>query len=399
VTQRPDYDTARERAGFSWSVGGSQGALRELTGTPIRAFNLEPDACVEAYRRGRPMLREMFGEDVSLPGLTTPAVSYGHVNALGSELLFPEGGEVAHTHIYDSLEEGLRALDEPVDFARAGLAPFYLDFRARMQQAFPGEAVGFSFGLEGPITTAYEVRGEGFFTDALDDPPLARRFLDRLTHSILDFHAFLCRVLGNPTINPHGAGMCDDIASFIPPWLWPELVLPAWEQYYSGMTTGTRTAHVEDLRAQQLPYLEEAKLSYYDPSISPRLHPGIIAAHCRVPFCWRLGCFHYREMSRRDVEDFVFQAAADAASSVTTVVAETMCSDQGVAKVHAFVRAAREAKRLLDDGCPREELGQRVSEEGRATLWEGWCGFCGPRSTRGGAHRAAPPAAEVPDRI
>ena len=56
-----DYETARREAGFTWSVGGSQGALRAVTGVPIREFNLDPSACAEAYRRGRPLLREMFG--------------------------------------------------------------------------------------------------------------------------------------------------------------------------------------------------------------------------------------------------------------------------------------------------------------------------------------------------
>lgn len=384
MTSTPDYETARDEAGFSWTASSSQGALREITDTPIREFNLDPDACIEAYRRGRPMIREMFGEDVRLPGVATPAISYGHVNGLGSELLFPEGGEVAHTHIYESLGEAIEGLRDPVDFAAAGMAPFYLEFRERMQQAFPRESVGFSFGLEGPITTAYEVRGEGFFTDILDDLPLAREFMRSLVSSILEFHRFLCSVGDRPVINPNGASMCDDLSSFIPPRLFRDIVIPSWDQYYSGMTTGRRTAHVEDLRAEQLPFLEEIGLSWYDPSISPKLNPQIIAAHCRVPFAWRMGSFHYREMSCRDVEDFVFQAAADGASAVTTNVAETMCNEEGIAKVHAFVRAGKEAKRLVAEGCSREEIGQRVSREGQETLWDAWCGFASSLSSRGG---------------
>ena len=383
MPSRPDYPTARAEAGFTWSVGSSQGALRELTQTPIREFNLDPDACIEAYRRGRPMIREMFGEDVGMVGLATPAVSYGHVNGLGSELLFPEGGEVAQTHIYGSLEEGLRALREPVDFATAGMAPFYLQFRERMQEAFPDEPIGFSFGLEGPITTAYEVRGEGFFIDIFDDPPLAREFLHALTESILEFHHFLCSVRDAPPISPHGAGMCDDLASFIPARMFGEMVLPYWEQYYTGMTTGTRSAHVEDLRAEQLPFLEDIGLTRFDPSISAKLTPPIIAQHCRVPFLWRLGSFHYRDMSCRDVEDFVFQSAADGANGVITYASDPLCNDDGVAKIHAFIRAAKEAKRLLDEGCPREELADRVSAEGKQKLWEGWCGYAGARTREG----------------
>jgi hypothetical protein len=386
MTTRPDYTTARREAGFHWSVDSAQGALREITGTPIREFNLNPEACIEAYRRGRPLIRDMFGEDVGLPGLGTPAVSYGHVNCLGSELLFPEGGEVAHTHIYGSLEEGLRALAEPVDFGTAGRAPFFLDFRAHMQRAFPGESVHFSFGSEGPITSAYELRGEGFFTDVLDDPPLARRFLRAVVDSVLDFHRWTCSLEGAEPISPHGAGLCDDLSSLIPPRLWRDFVVASWGQYFDGMTTGSRYAHVENLTRDHLPYLEEAGLAHYDPSISPKLTPRLVAEHCRVPFLWRLESFHCREMSVPEVEDFVYQAVADGANAVTLSVAETMCNPERATQVQAFIRAGKEAKRLFDEGVSRAEIGERVSPEGRQKLWECWCGYAGPKSSRGG-HR------------
>lgn len=385
MTARPDYRTARKQAGFTWFVGGSQEALRKLTGVPIREFNLKPEACIEAYRRGRPLLREMFGPDVAMPGLSTPAVSYGHANCLGAELLFPEGGEVGHTHIYSSLEEGIQRLREPIDWATAGMAPFYLRFRERLAEAFPNENVGFSFGAEGPITTAYELRGEGFFTDLFDDISLVKEFLRAVTHSIISFNRFHMAANNTRMPNPRGGGLCDDLASFIPPRMMREIVLPFWEQFYRGITTGARYAHVEDLRVEQLFCLEEIGLSRFDPSISPRLTPRMLAEHTRVPFDWRLGSFHYREMTEQDVEDFVFQSAADGASGLVTYVAETMCNEETVPKVHAFIRAAKEAKQLLDDGCPREELGQKVSPEGRAKLWDQWCGFLSERSSRGGA--------------
>lgn len=385
---RPDYATAREKAGFGWYVSGSQGALRELTGVPIREFNLNPEACIETFRRGRPLLREMFGPDVGVPGVSTPAVSYGHVNGLGSELIFPEGGEVAHTHIYGSLEEGIRKLREPVRWAEAGMAPFFLEFRERLREAFAGEPVGLSFGAEGPITTAYELRGEGFFTDVMDDPPLAKEFLTATVDSTLDYYRWLASLDGRDPVNPNGGGMCDDLASFIPARLFGEMVVPFWDQYYNGMTTGRRGAHVEDLRAEQLPFLEEIGLSSFDPSISPKLNPKILRDHCRVPFQWRLGCFHYREMDCREVEDFVYQAAADGASGVHTVVAETMCTSAGVEKVHAFIRAAKETKRLLGEGATREEIGGLVSPAGKEKLWDGWCGYLGPKSSRSGKSNA-----------
>jgi len=191
--QKPDYDVLREEAGFSWQVGTTVYALLGLTGTPLGEYNLKPEACVEMYRKGWDLFRGVYpdAETFALPRVSTPSVSYGHANGLGAELLFPEHGEVAHTHIYASLEEGIEALKQPVDFASAGMAPFYLEYKAHLQKAFPEQQIGFGYGLEGPLTTAYELRGDGIFYDLMDEPELAGRFLALVTASIHEFWRFL----------------------------------------------------------------------------------------------------------------------------------------------------------------------------------------------------------------
>lgn len=369
---RPDYETARRDAGFRWNVGSSQAALRAVTGIPIREFNLNPDACIEAYRRGQPILDEMFGPDVAPVAPATPHVSYGHVNGLGSELIFPEGGEVAHTHIYSSLEEGIEALRRPVDFATAGMAPFFIDYLHRMEKAFPGEKVGFTYGLEGPITTAWELRGHDFFTDIFDQPEATREFLDLVVRSIVDFHRFRCTVTGAQPVSPTGGGMCDDVASNVPPRLFPELVIPAWDAFYRGMTTGRRSAHVEDLRAAQLPFLEDIGLSYFDPSISHRLNPPIIRDACRVPFGWRLGAFHYLDLTVDEVRDFVFKAVADGACAVFTYVEGLLVQEPQRSKVFAFIEAAKQVEKALGEGATPADIAGFVSDEGKAKFWEHW---------------------------
>ena len=280
---------------------------------------------------------------MALPALSTPAISYGHINGLGCELRFPEGGEVAPLPCYSSLEEGLDRLKESVDFAKQGLAPFYLRFKQEMEKAFPEETVHFSYGLEGPVTTGYLLRGQDFLTDLMDRPQKSAEFLESVTRSILDFHAFRCSLRGSPTRNATGAGLCDDCASMVPPRLWDSLVFPHWSAYYQGMTTGKRSAHVEDLRPAQLPLLEKAGLWQYDPSISPQLTPEIIRDRCRIPFAWRLGSFHYRDMSPDDVQEFVFRAKAAQASRVFTIVAGPLCQPDAVRKVLAFIEACKEA--------------------------------------------------------
>ena len=87
---------------------------------------------------------------------------------------------------------------------------------------------------------------------------------------------------------------------------------------------------------------------------------------------------------QQEVEDFVFIAAADGASGVSLTLAETICDEVSVAKARAFMRAGAETKAFLEAGGGREELRQRASAAGREKLWDGWCGFLGPHSPRGG---------------
>ena len=368
----PDYAALRERTPFRWYVGSSAYALMALAGTSFGEYNLHPDACIEMYRKGRPLLRELYPDPaIPLPGLATPAVSYGHVNGLGCEIRFPEDGELCHVPLYGSLEEGLAALRQPVDFATAGLAPFYLDYKRRLEAAFPGERVGFSYGLEGPITTAYELRGQDFLLDLMDRPELAAEFLAAATASINEFWPFYAAANGIPS-RAGSAGMCDDVASMVPARLFPELVLPFWEQFYQARTDGTRTAHVEDLRPEQLPFLESIGLSFFDPSISAHLSPPLIRDYCRVPFGWRLGSFHYLTMTAEEVRDWVYQAVADGASSVFTHIEAIMCRPEQVSKVNAFVAAAREVAAKLAAGATRADLGREVSPAGRRRFWDHW---------------------------
>jgi hypothetical protein len=361
----PDYDTARQKAGFKWHVSVGVSACRELAGVPIRDFYLDPTACIEVYRTGRARARKLFGDQVSYAGLATPPVSYGHISCLGAGLLFPRGGEVSFRPLYSSLDDGIEALQRPVDWASAGMAPFYLEFREKLKTAFPDEVVSFSFGYEGPITTAWELRGRDFFTDIYDRPDQVHEFLRFATHSIVAYTYFVCAVHGGPKLSPDGAGMADDISSMIRPAMMPEFALPYWEQYYQGRTTGARHAHIEDLRPRQLAFLEQIGLDSYDPSVSPRLNPRIVYTQCRVPFAWRLPGFLYRDMSTRDVEDFVYQAAAEGASSVHTIAEACMCNPEDACKLKAFVSAGERAKDMLGAGVEREKIGELVSPENR----------------------------------
>lgn len=359
--------TAKRRVAampFTWSVTGGIEALSVLAGIRFDRMFTELDAIVSAYRDGGRIAREWFGPDISFGGPRWAGISYGHVNCLGSELIFPEDSEVVHTPVYNSLSDGIRALRRDVDFSRAGLFPFYLDLWAKLKRVFPGQAIPFdAFGAEGPLTTAWLLRGHDFFMDIYDDPPRAKEYLVLVTDSIVKYRKLLARINHSPERDPRGAGIADDGAAMIPPHLWPELVVPHIEQYFTALTSGGRSAHIEDLAPDHLGFLDALRLTSFDPSVSKKLSPSLILARCRVPFTWRFNVIEGASYSPAQTRHWVFAAAAQGAPAVRTDVWRNNCTERGRANILAFVDAARAVQRLLAKGLPRDRLEE---EEGKS---------------------------------
>lgn len=370
---KPDYNNLRDATKFSWFVNASCNALMEVTGIPIKEFNLNPDAGVEVYRKGRPIIKEIFGGDVGVPAPTTPPVSYGHINTLGAELIFPENGEVNHSTLCDSLERGIEILKKPVDFGKTGMVPYYLEYMQKLKQNFPDEKIGFGFGAQGPVTTAYLLRRDSFFYDPYDNPERTMEFLALIAASVVKFKKYFARTLyGESDINPQGCGLCDDCAAMLGPDLWPDFVIPYINYYFENMTTGTRFAHIEDLRPNHLELLEKLYLDFYDPSVSPQINPCIIKNNTRVPFAWRLASFHYPDMNLTDIRDFVFKAAADGAGRVFTYVPENSCCLENIEKVKTFIDAAKQVDSALCRGASRSEIMTWVTRDGMNKFWDNW---------------------------
>ncbi len=352
----PTEQTENSQA-FQWSVSGGIEALSALAGVRFDRMFTDLDAILTAYREGGRRARELFGPDISFGGPRWAGISYGHVNCLGSRLVFPEDSEVAHTPVYASLEDGIRALRRVVDFTRAGMFPFYLELWAQLKRVFPEQAIPFGgFGAEGPVTTAWLLRGHDFFMDVYDDPPRAREYLALVTASVVQYQRLIARLNGQPECNPAGIGLADDGAAMLPPALWPEFVLPFLEAYFTALTSGGRWAHIEDLHAGHLPYLDSLRLADYDPSVSRKLSPALIRAHCRAPFTWRFNEIEGAAYSPAQTRRWVFDAAAQGAPAVRTGVWRNNCTERGRDNILAFRAAARSVQQLLARGCPRARL-------------------------------------------
>jgi hypothetical protein len=361
--QPTNSSPARDRASFpfTWYASCGMTTYAALAGVRLDRLFLDADAIVQAYTIGEPLARALFGAEVQYGDPAWAGISYGHVNCLGSPLRFPYDSEVAHAPIYDSLAEGIRALQRPVDWANAGMMPFYLDLWEKLKRAFPERGIPFGgFGLEGPITTAWELRGHGFFMDLYDDPQRYLDFLHLVTESIVQYHDFICQVNDLPTFSEAGGSLYDDISSLLGPGLWPRFVLPFHEHFFVAQTSGRRHAHIENLTPNHLRYLDDLGLDSFDPSVSPRLRPVDLRDRCQVPFLWRINAMQIRDFSRDQVRRFVFESVGQGASGVFLVISSTMLQPAEVEKVKVFIDAAKQVEALLAEGRPRDRLPEAI---------------------------------------
>jgi hypothetical protein len=348
---------SRSEAPFSWYVTCGMPAYAALAGVPYHLTFFNRDAIIEAYEVGHPLALSLFGPEVrySLPGWS--GISYGHVNCLGSSLIFPVNSDVAHTPIYRSLKEGIHALQLKMDWADAGLMPAYLHLWQQLKQHFPGMDIRFQgFGVEGPVTTAWELRGHSFFTDLYDHPQDTKEFLSLVTESIVDYCIFQRQVNGEPEKPASGIGMVDDISALLHPRHWREYVLPFQQSYFCSQTEGPRHAHIEGLAPAHIPFLDDLKLDSFDPSVSPGLSPQDFTDRCSVPFRWRLNAMHVRDLSVEQVCDFVFDAVTAGASGVFSHVGRIMTTQDAALRLSAFMGAVKHVSKLLESGVPQAEV-------------------------------------------
>ena len=359
--QQGDLLTRRDRYPFTWYVSCGMPLYAALAEVQFDRLFREADAIVEAFAVGKPRARALFGPDVQYAGPAWAGISYGHVNCLGAQLIFPPGSEVSYTPIYGSPDEGIEALQQEVDWASAGQMPFYLDLWEALKARFPDRNVRFGgFGYEGPITTAWELRGHGFFLDVHDHPARCREYMRLVTESIVDYAAFVRSLNGQPAFLDTRIGLYDDVSSLIHPDMWPDVVLPYQDQFFASQTSGPRHAHIENLAPAHLPHLDTLDLDSFDPSVVSQIQPGDVRDRCHVPFLWRLNSMQVRDYTPAQVRRFVFESVADGASGVFCAIARTMVGQEDVAKVHTFIEAARQVEELLADGCPRRELCQHL---------------------------------------
>jgi len=336
---------------FSWYVRGGYLSYTYLTGLKLDQIYKDYPACAKAFKVGRKRVKEVLGPEVIVVPPTCAPILYGHIICLGVPVTFPEDSEPGVRPIYKSIDERISALKKEVDFSKNYLFKHYYGMWQYLKKEFPGESVSFSgFGWEGPITTAVLLSGIDFYMDILDFPEKAKEFLSLTTESIIKFVHFIKKINNEPPVSPISAGLCDDLSSLISPSLWDEFVIPYWEKYYRGLTTGKRNIHVENLNPEHLPFLEKTNISHYDPFVSPALSPKIVKDIVKIPFVWRLLSFDLRDMSKNETREWVYKVFEEWAEAVSYIFEKTSCMDNNPEKVSVFIETFKEIEKGVKNG-------------------------------------------------
>jgi hypothetical protein len=295
---------------FRYYVALSFGVLPRLIGEKLKDMYLRPEVAARCYIEGTKIAREIYGEKVHFPAPAVPPISYIHLTTLGAKLQFPEedGEPNARPAGFSSIDEAIERIEEPVNFAQFEWVKHRQAFAEELGDIL-GRSIAPSLGLEGPITTAALLCGNDFYAELIAEPEKSKRLLRAITNSIIEFTRF---VRGSSEVG-RSHGICDDLSSLISPEMWPEFVLPFWNQIYEAFTNDRRHLHCENLSEQHLPLLNELGLSFFDPSHAPLLRPWMLRKHLQMPWQWRVQSVHVMagfDRIRREMEEAVENGAA-----------------------------------------------------------------------------------------
>lgn len=289
-----------------------------IGGISARDFFLDAEKCAKAWKVANAAIADYFGELLAPRAPMAGPFSYGHMVSIGAPVNIPDEGEPNVTHFADSIDDAIAILknSKGIDFGDNDMARHYKAVNKYLQEEFPEYNIrplaGYSY--ESIITSAELMRGQDFFCDIYDEPEKVHELLTLITESLIDFYIFLN---GKPTAG--GRSIYDDFASLIPPYMWQEFVIPYWNKFFDGVGPCTRRfLHCENVYPEQLRYLKDAKIDFYQPSVSPRLTLENIRENTDVPFDWLLYAFDVVNMSDAQIENWVDTAVKAGVTKVRT---------------------------------------------------------------------------------
>jgi hypothetical protein len=320
-----------------------------IGGITDHQFYTDPELCIQAWRKSKAAIAEYFGDYAQALTLTkaptAPGLSYGHLVCLGAPLKLPAvDGEPNVVPFASDIDEAIEIMKakKNVDFGDNDVFRYYVEMNKALQKAFPEYDIPLTsgYGYEGVITSAVLMRGQDFLCDIYDEPEKAHEFLTLMNESIIEFKKFICRFNGQPERSRY-MWLCDDFASLITPSLWPEFVVPYWNQYFDNLSVpgSRRTVHCENMHPTQLRYLKDVGLAHYQPSVATALTLENVKENTDVPFDWLLYAFNVVKMTDEEIEAWVDKTVEAGVRKVRTQFGRYAWRDGKMDRILAFYKA------------------------------------------------------------
>ncbi|NMA08495.1 MAG: hypothetical protein GX929_05215 [Clostridiales bacterium] len=314
-----------------------------LGGITMKQFYLDADAAVQAWRKQLAFVPETFGDAIPPREPTAAPLSYGHLVCLGCPLRYPEDAEPNVSPAVSSLDDAIALLKDArgMDFSKTAIWKHYAAMSDTIRAAFPQAPKFAGLGMEGPLTSAALLRGQDFYLDLLDEPEKCAEYLSLMTGSIVEYLKQTRRVNGQPEYSAGGVGLCDDLASMVPPSMWDTHVVPFWRQYYRSLTSSKNwSVHCEALYPAHLPYLRKAGIIRYQPSVSPRLTLENVRANTDIPFDWLLYAYRITDMTDAEIAAWQDETLAAGVTSLRTQFGRFAIEAGKLDRISAWVSAA-----------------------------------------------------------
>jgi len=323
-------------SGVRWTLAVPPEVQTEYVGTTLGRYYSEAEVAADTQVHAREQFLSLYGVDLGQPSVPVPA--YVGVASLGAQLVLPEDhppmvanqGRVLPDH-------GAVLALHPATPEESEWLNRYVQMRADMGRLL-GKVPPLGAGQEGPITSAVLLRGDQFFLDVLDAPPVAHHLLGVVTQTYISFVRHARRLNGQA--DSGSTGIADDMAGMLPPTLWPEFVVPYWSRIYEELGPGRRSVHTELLRPPHLPFLRELKIDAYDPGNDQYLDVSdVVSLVPHMDVSWNL--YTVRDMLN-GTPDSIRATYTRAVEAGMRHMMTELCRRTPRENVHAFVQVARE---------------------------------------------------------
>lgn len=310
-----------------------------LAGISEKEFFTEPEKLIKAWKYATDWTLETFKGRLKPRVPSAAPLSYGHLACLGAPIKYSESAEPNVLPATRDIDEAIRMLKDmrSIDFTECPIFKRYKEVSDQVRSVYPNAPIVGGLFFEGPLTSAALYLGEDFYGYILEEPEKTREFLELMTKSILEFKYQVNRFCGEPEKHPVIGRLPDDIASMVPPRLWESFVLPYWKMYYEGATTTkSRFLHCESLTPEQLPYIKQAGVTFYQPSVSPRLSLKDLSAS-GLTFDWLIYAFDIPHLSDTELEARMRAAMNAGASNIRTQFGAYAIKNGYIDRIIAFM--------------------------------------------------------------